>query len=295
MHITVGIATSGRPEILKEMLLHLKSQIRAPNSVFVCASKPADVAGVREAFSDVDVLLSDPGASTQRNAIIRAAEDADLIVFFDDDFFPQIDFLLAVERHMYERPATVVLSGNVLADGINGPGFSLSECMNILQRDWQSYRDREPSGAVTRIFAGYGCNMAVRMSAVRQGNVLFDENLPLYSWQEDVDLSRRLAVFGDVVRFDGARGVHMGVKSGRGSGVKLGYSQVANPLYLASKRKGYPFSWAVRHIGKNVAKNCLRSLRPEPYVDRRGRLRGNVMAMWELARGRMSPMRVLDL
>jgi len=295
MHIAIGIATSGRPKTLKEMLLHLKSQIRAPDSIFVCASKATDVAGVEEAIPGIDVLLSAPGASTQRNAIIRAARDSDVIVFFDDDFFPQIDYLLAVERHMYESPATVVLSGEVLADGINGPGFTLSECVSVLQGDWQSYRDRSPSGAVTRAFSGYGCNMAVRVSALRKGNVFFDENLPLYSWQEDVDLSRRLAVFGEVVRLDSARGVHMGVKSGRGSGLKLGYSQVANPLYLASKRKGYPLSWAIRHIGKNVAKNCLRSLRPEPYVDRRGRLRGNMMAMWELAGGRMSPMRVIDL
>jgi GT2 family glycosyltransferase len=295
MRITVGVATSGRPETLKTMLHHLGSQLRAPDSVFVCVNKAADADGAEPTFPGVKVLLSAPGASTQRNAIIRAAIDSDVIVFFDDDFFPQADYLLAVERHMQACSGTVVLSGKVLADGIIGPGLTLSECMDILRRDREGRRDTSALSSVTRRFSGYGCNMAVRVSALRQGNVFFDENLPLYSWQEDVDLSRRLAVFGDVVEVSGARGVHMGVKSGRGSGVRLGYSQVANPLYLAGKRSGYPWSWAIRHVAKNVAKNLLRSLRPEPYVDRRGRLRGNMMAFRELFVGRMSPTRILDL
>jgi hypothetical protein len=52
----------------------------------------------------------------------------------------------------------------------------------------------------------------------------------------EVKPSRRLAVFGTVVRITSARGVHLGAKLGRGSGVRLGYSQVANPLYVAHKR-----------------------------------------------------------
>ena len=49
------------------------------------------------------------------------------------------------------------------------------------------------------------------------------------------ELSRRLASFGRVVSTDSARGVHLGVKQGRQPGLKLGYSQVANPLYLIGK------------------------------------------------------------
>lgn len=295
MKITVGIATSNRPDTLKQMLAHLAEQIRGPDAILISANKAIDVLGIKDAFPAVEVLLSAPGASTQRNAIIRAATDSDVIVFFDDDFFPQADYLLAVERHMTASPKTVVLSGEVLADGIGGPGLSLSECLSILRQDREKDQKRRPEKAVIPQFSGYGCNMAVRTAALRQGGILFDENLPLYSWQEDVDLSRRLAVFGDVIRLRAARGVHMGVKSGRGSGLKLGYSQVANPLYLSGKRAGYPLSWAVRHIGKNVAKNLVRSVRPEPYVDRRGRLRGNMLAMRELLTGRMSPKRIIDL
>lgn len=77
-----------------------------------------------------------------------------------------------------------------------------------------------------------------------------------------------LAAFGDVVRIEAARGVHLGVKLGRGPGVRLGYSQVANPLYLAGQRSGDPLGRAMSHAGRNI----MRATWPEPSVDRRGRL-----------------------
>jgi hypothetical protein len=91
-----------------------------------------------------------------------------------------------------------------------------------------------------------------------------------------------------------ARGVHLGMKSGRQSGLRLGYSQIANPVYLV--RKG-SFAWrrAMGQIGRNIAMNVALSLRPEPYVDRRGRLRGNVIAIRDLARGRLHPRRILAM
>jgi succinoglycan biosynthesis transport protein ExoP len=88
--------------------------------------------------------------------------------------------------------------------------------------------------------------------------------------------------------------VHLGTKSGRQSGLRLGYSQIANPVYLV--RKG-SFAWcrAIRQIARNVAMNIAFSWRPEPYVDRRGRLRGNVIAIKDLARGQLHPLRILAM
>jgi hypothetical protein len=48
-------------------------------------------------------------------------------------------------------------------------------------------------------------------------------------------------------------------------------------------------------IARNLVANAVRSLRPEPWVDRRGRLRGNVLAVADLVRGRLDPRRVLLL
>ena len=104
---------------------------------------------------------------------------------------------------------------------------------------------------------------------------------------------RQLASHGSVVQAARLRGVHLGTKgSGRSPGRRLGYSQVANPLYLA--RKGtMRWSLALKHMAKNLLANSVRSLSPEPWVDRRGRLAGNCLAMWDCVRGQVDPQRIL--
>jgi hypothetical protein len=198
------------------------------------------------------------------------------------------------KSRMSANAEIVVATGVLLADGINGPGLSPAEGRAILARDTPPGGQRSAIVA-TPAFTAYGCNMAVRLAPMRDHTLRFDERLPLYGWQEDVDLSRCLAAFGSVVRVEAARGVHLGVKSGRGSGIRFGYSQVSNPLYLSGKRRGYPFVRAVEHITRNVAMNTMRAIWPEPYVDRRGRLRGNFLAMRDLLTGQMAPERILKL
>lgn len=288
--IVVGIATRGRASILLETLAELRQQTRLADHVIVCGGDASDVEGVAEQFPDVEILIRDPGLCRQRNAIVEAALDADLLMFFDDDFFPDRSYIAIVEDHMSRHPTTVVATGQVLADGINGPGLSPTDGRRILTR-----RHAEGQGAAKPMFAGYGCNMAVRIEPLQAHGLRFDERLQLYCWQEDVDLSRRLAAFGDIVLLEGARGVHLGVKRGRSPGVKLGYSQIANPLYLAAKRSGYPIAVALNLIFRNMSKNMVRALWPEAHVDRRGRLRGNVIALADLLRGRMTPERVLEV
>jgi len=136
--------------------------------------------------------------------------------------------------------------------------------------------------------------MSFRMEPIRRHGVLFDENLPLYGWQEDIDFSRQLAPFGRIVDANVLRGVHLGTKGGRTSGVRFGYSQIANPVYLI--RKGtMSVGFAAALMWRNVVANAGRSFRPEPWIDRRGRLWGNWLALWDLVTRRMSPRRILDL
>src|SRR5690349_17487681 len=281
LRIVVGIPTVGRAPILCRTLAHLKNQIRPADRVIICGTKAADIEGVQAAMPGTTVLLTKAGASRQRNAVIAAADDADVLVFFDDDFLPASGYLAAVEDHMATNERTVVATGSLLADGINGVGLSADEALDMLAHNGPAAFDVRPT------FAGYGCNMAIRLAPLRQHNFCFDERLPLYSWQEDVDLSRQMATCGDVVQLGKAHGVHLGTKLGRSSGLKLGYSQVANPLYLFGKRKGYPLRRAISHIACNMAMNVMRSARPEPYVDRRGRLLGNILALRDLIAGRM--------
>jgi hypothetical protein len=87
--------------------------------------------------------------------------------------------------------------------------------------------------------------------------------------------------------------VHRGVKSARLSGVNFGYSQIANPLYLA-KKGTMPAGMAYKLLTKNVIANHVRCLRPEPWVDRAGRVRGNWRGLRHLISGRLSPGRILE-
>ena len=50
-----------------------------------------------------------------------------------------------------------------------------------------------------------------------------------------------------------------------------------------------PASFAIKMMSQNTAANLLRSFFSEPFVDRRGRLHGNVTALWHLLTFRRSP------
>lgn len=290
MRIAIGIATRGRPEILAGMLVHLRRQTRAPDRTIVCHVSPEDVAGC-EAMPGVEfITTAEAGLPRQRNAILDAAADCDLVLFLDDDFLCAPEYLAVTEAAFAARPDMVVSTGTVIADGAKGPGYSLAEGAALLAADAPP---ADPM-AMAPHFNGYGCNMAFRMATVRAHGIRVDERLPLYAWYEDIDVTRRLGRHGSIMRLAGARGVHLGVKGGRVKQLRLGYSQVVNPIYLA--RKGtFPWSHAIPSAARHCLANLVRSLRPEPWADRRGRLKGNIIGLWDLLRGRAAPERILDL
>ena len=288
--LAVGIATRGRPEVLGVTLAILRMQHRQPDQIFVSYAEPSDIAEVPASFPHVGFIRCAPGLTRQRNAILDQLVDFDYVTFLDDDFWLAPGYLFAIEKLLAEQPAVVVVTGTVLADGINGPGLALEEARCLLELA------PDNGGPVTShaVYNAYGCNMTLRLAPVRAHTLRFDEQLPLYGWYEDVDFSRRLARFGEVVHLDQAYGVHLGVKSGRQSGMRLGYSQVANPVYLA--RKGsvhWPF--AIASMTSRSLKNLVFSVRPEPLIDRRGRLQGNLCAWLDLLRGILHPTRILQL
>jgi GT2 family glycosyltransferase len=290
MRIAVGIATRGRAAILGETLADVARQTRTPDRVVVCHVTPDDVTGLAERFPDAEFITAPAGLPKQRNAILDAIGDCDAVLFLDDDFLAQPGYVAVTERIFELQPDCVVTTGTVVADGAKGPGITVEEGRAINAAD---DFDGDALGFHPH-FNGYGCNMALRLAPMRANDLRFDENLPLYGWYEDMDLTRRLGRFGTILRLHGARGVHLGSKSGRVTQVKLGYSQVANSIYLA--RKGsYPWDHALWSAGRHLAMNAARSLKPEPWADRRGRLRGNLIAIGDLLRGRMHPMRALEL
>lgn len=287
--LAVGIATRNRPAILAETIAELARQTRAPDAILICHVGPEDVGELPAVRPDITFLTTTAGLPRQRNAILDAT-DADILLFLDDDFLAAPDYLAVLEAVMQAHPDCVVATGTVIADGAKGPGITPEQGRALLAADAPP-TDRL---AVTPHFNGYGCNMAVRMRVARALGIRVDEALPLYAWYEDIDFTRALGRYGTILRLGGARGVHLGVKQARTPGLRLGYSQVANPVYLA--RKGtFPWSHAIPSAARHTLINALRSLAPEPHVDRFGRFRGNLLALWDLLRGRAAPGRVLDL
>ena len=294
MSIVVGIATVGRRELLGEAVHELGKQTRRPDLLVVCPAEPEDV--------DLDLLQSQPipyklargvrGSSHQRNAILREADSFDAIVFFDDDFFPSADYLENVEAILTANPDIIAMSGTPIADGVNSSGFSPEqgrECLLAASR-----LPTKKGNALAEDYGMYGCNMVFRLAPVRAHKIAFDENLPMYGWQEDIDFSRQLAPWGRIVRAEALTGVHLGVMRGRMSGVKFGYSQVANPIYLVVKGT-VSLSFGAKTLIKNLIANIMRAWRPEPCLDRVGRLKGNALALIDLLRGRLDPSRIVAL
>lgn len=285
--IFIAVATIGRPETLASVVRHLQKQSRPADGIIVSAVSEQDVQGL-DRSQNVETIFGSAGLCRQRNRALSALHGrADLIVFFDDDFVPHRDYLRSLEARFEAEPDLAGATGLVIADGIHGVGIPFEEATRLADT---FHVATEPSERP--IEALYGCNMAIRTAACE--GLKFDERLPLYGWLEDIDFTYRLSARGRLVKSAAFAGVHMGVKGGRTSGRRLGYSQIANPVYLL--RKGsIPRHLAYRLMRQNLASNLVRSIRPEPRIDRIGRLKGNLLALADVARGRVDPERVLRI
>ena len=289
----VIVSTRGRPKIVSSLVRQLSEQTQPPEHIFIIASELSDIADLDQDQKDLTVRIGRPGSSFQRNdGLALAGAGFSYIVFFDDDFVPSRFWLERMSNIFASNPNIAGVTGAVLADGTTTAGIRIDEAQSMVGE----YDANPTKGAVLQTGFAYGgnmgCNMAFRYSALH--NITFDERLPLYAWLEDHDFRGRVEQRGLVVRTDALWGVHLGHKQGRGRGVTLGYSQIANVLYLAGKGT-VPKPYLAKLATKNVVINALRSCRPEPFVDRRGRLLGNVIALADLVRGRMAPERILEL
>lgn len=291
--IAVIIASKGRPDDLSLWLGHMRRQSLPPALMIwcLCAREDLpDLSGIAEAERPL-VVWSAAGSCVQRNAGLEALpQDIDIVAFFDDDYVPSSYCLEGVARTFAVAPDLVGATGYLLADGINSAGIPLAQAMALVE----AYDDAPPPERVVlhHRVGLYGCNMAFRAALI--GDDRFDERLPLYGWQEDVDFAARLSRHGPTRATNAFAGVHRGAKGGRTSGVRFGYSQVANIIYLCRKRSiGWRFGMQL--MWRNILANHGRMLWSEPWADRKGRAVGNWLAFVDLLRGRLDPMRVTEL
>ena len=284
--LIVAIATTGRAPVLRETLRHLATLPDRPDLVVLSVADPADHDGDTAALPfPLTVIEAPRGLCAQRNAVLDALGGSGVLVFLDDDFLPAPGFMAATRAVFAAEPDVVMATGRVLADGILGPGLDHAEGLQLLAAA------DDTAATPEEVYNGYGCNMAVRLGAVARTGLRFDTALPRYGWLEDVDFSRRLAAEGRIVKAPAMQGVHLGTKTGRSRGVPLGYSQIANPVYLMRKRTMAPRR-ALRMMLRNCLANLARAPRPEPWVDRRGRLKGNLLGLRDLLLGRIAPGRI---
>ncbi|HUB62840.1 MAG TPA: glycosyltransferase family 2 protein [Methylocella sp.] len=289
MRLFVIIPTYKRKELLSRVLEHLDHQTRSPDEVIVSAPDETHVEFCKPRRFGISYVFGKRGSCAQRNkAIEHALGRCDIITNFDDDYLPADNYLELVEEAFTRHPDWTVLMGQAVANGSANAGYTFEEGLALLR---QAER-RERTLQVSQHTGAYGCNMSFRTSQI--GDLRFDERLVLYGWLEDIDFSCQLTGLAPVVGMNTLLGVHLGAKTGRENGVRLGYSQVVNPIYLM--RKGtVPAAFALEQMGRNIAANLIKSLWPEPYADRRGRLKGNLLAASHLIRGRVEPEYILNL
>jgi len=219
-------------------------------------------------------------------------DGAFMAAFFDDDFRPDEDWLARAAETLSLSGSVAGLTGHVLADGILRGGIREEDARDYLagrrppERHWASGSKPRDVDSV------YGCNMAFRDTVLR--GCRFDEELALYGWQEDRDFTGQARRFGRIILEPECRGVHLGVSSARTSGLRLGYSQIANLVYMA--RKGTTdWGTALRLMSRNVAANVIKPFLGRREVDYPGRLRGNLLAIRHLAYRRCRPSAILDM
>lgn len=286
--VTVIFPTRGRPEIVAATVHHfVATQTLKPDAVIVSCVEIADI-GDLAGHPDVRVVTGLAGLAAQRNTALAALPvGSEIVAFFDDDFVADKDWLAVAMQVFRDESQVVSFTGRVVADGIKGPGIPFSEAVQLVETAPASnWTWREP-------YSPYGCNMAFRVSAV--GETRFDERLVLYGWLEDRDFAATVAKNGGrLVKSAAAFGVHMGVKCGRVAGERLGYSQIVNPLYMLGKGSMTALKVA-DHILRNMASNFGRAAWPEPFIDRRGRVRGNLLGIADVLRGRVEPERAATL
>lgn len=289
MRIHVIVATCGRPETVARLARHIALQTRPADGVLVVGTGPEDVAGLADLPSPPTVILARRGLCCQRNAGLESIkDDSDVVIFFDDDFVPANDYIEAVEAALTAHPDIVGLTGELVDDGILHEPIPFDDAVRRLTTD----NERPPAGPSRLRKALYGCNMSIRLSAL--GDLRFDERLPLYGWMEDIDLTYQLGQRGRMISAPEITGIHLGVRGGRQPGMRLGYSQVANVIYLFRKGTMQP-DVGRRQLTQNLLANLVKSIAPEPHIDRRGRLKGNLLAIADLLRGRLDPGRIVTL
>lgn len=283
------LASAGRPELLRRVLDNVSMSRDVEFVGVVSVPDESSLPSDSSALAGWQIVTGARGLAAQRNAGLDVLQEIDVVVFFDDDAVVRADYLAEALDFLAAHPDVVGLTGRVLLDGAASGEIDQELAEEVLVRS--ELEPRAHGWRATREL--YGCNFAVRLSAVP--GLRFDDALPLYSWLEDHDVARRLMKVGSLAKVDDCVIVHRGAASGgRQSHWRLGYSQVMNPVHLW--RKGSFPAWLMAwEIFRPSAKNLVQSAGGAHVDWRRQRLQGNALAWVDLLHGRVTPERITEL
>ncbi len=288
LRVAVIVATKGRPQAVTELLALLEKQSCAPAVIVISATGPSDIGHTPSTKLNFEHVFGPAGSAVQRNRGLELVRTrAEVAIFFDDDFAPAENWIEQCMRLFSSTTDIAGANGTVILDGAKTQPLSWRQAREIL-----ALRQPTDPCAVAERADLYGCNMAFRMSAIK--DLQFDERLVLYGWLEDKEFSRKAAKNGRLVECNLLTGVHLGLQSGRVSGKRYGYSQVVNAWYLY-KKDVLSLREALANILKALVANAAKTFRPENHIDRRGRLHGNLLGVMHLLSGACRPEKVAEL
>jgi GT2 family glycosyltransferase len=289
MKTTVVICSANRPLILAETVKAVVArQTRSAKEIIISVFDLTHVSEETRKAPGIRVVLSrQQGTSVQRNVAARLVQTP-YTLFLDDDVELAPNFIESLEELLDNTPDAMAATGFLLADGARVKGG--------INREQALHYIRTYNRQTGNYDHGEGQNLFVRTRIFE--HILFDENLPLYGWLEDLDFATNLLRYGRIIMNTATCFVHLAVPSGRTSGLRYGYSQVVNPLYLW-KKNGKPdlarvvFRHWIGHCAINLHRTILRV--PTDRADRKGRLRGNMLGISHVIAGRVDPSHILEL
>jgi GT2 family glycosyltransferase len=290
------VCSVNRPAILHDTVISIVAQDHPISEILiVCPSKRHILQETLET-PKVRFVLGPLGLPAQRNAGLETIDtDSDLVAFFDDDIELCTSYLKNIAALFAENPDIRIASGKLLYDGGRSTVVTREQARMLCEEHERT--ETQPPAPVSYVpsNSAYGCNMIVRHAAINK--LRFDEGLPLYAWLEDRDYSHRITKnLHPPVECQDAVAVHLGARSGRIGGVRMGFSEIINPVYLWTKNKTFSLPYiVVQYWMRCLLGNILGILTRDSDYDRVGLLKGNLLGLQHLLCGRCDPSYIIKL
>ena len=252
--ISLIVATKDRPDDLRRLLDSLRCQTAKPAEVVVVDASREPVEPVMAEFPELTIRYLrhlPPSAAAQRNAGIRACDQASLLIGFadDDTTFEPDAFSNLLDFWSQAAPDILGAAFNIRNYPTRGSGFLKHSALaarlglycsrpgSVALSGWQTI-----IGEIAETqFADWLPSTAVTFRRKVFGYEVFDEFFESYSYLEDLDFSYCVRRKGRLAVVANAGFFHFPSTGGRVSARQFGQYEVRNRLYFVRKHYLSPF------------------------------------------------------